>query len=87
MSIATQQLECLQDELKYALKWMATATEYAKQGQFNGSAYAMTVALQHWLNCQHYEDRLVDEDFYEKTDWKFFTEKALDMAKKEMEND
>lgn len=87
MSIATEQLDRLQQELKYAFKWMARATEYSRQGEFNGSTYAMTVALQHWQNCQHYQDRFVDEDVYNKVDWKFFEKKAMQMAKEELEQE
>lgn len=87
MSIETQKLENLQQELKYAYKWMARATEYARNGEFNGSAYAMTVALQHWQNCQHYQDRFDNDDVYNSLDWKFFSNKAMIMAKQELEEE
>ena len=87
MSIETQQLDRLQQELKCAYKWMARATEYARQGEFNGSTYAMTVALQHWQNCQHYQDRFPNEEIYNNLDWKFFSNKAMAMAKNELEEE
>ena len=87
MSIETQKLERLQQELKYAYKWMARASEYAQKGQFNGSGYAITVALQRWMNCQHYQDTFENDDVYTGVDWKFFSEQAISMAKKELKEE
>ena len=84
MSLETQRLERLQQELKFAFKWMGMATEYSQWGDFAGSAYCMTIALQHWQNCQHYDDKYISEELKEKMDWKFFTNKALVMAKNEL---
>jgi hypothetical protein len=84
MSLETQRLERLQQELKFAFKWMGMATEYSQKGDFSGSAYCMTVALQHWQNCQHYDDKYISEELKEKIDWKFFANKALVLAKNEL---
>ena len=66
---------------------MARTTECARNGEFNGSAYAMTVALQHWLNCQHYQDKFNNDEVYDGIDWKFFSNKAMAMAKQELKED
>lgn len=80
-------LEQIQSELKYAFKWMARATDLAKQGEFSSAAYAMTVAQQHWNNCQHQQDKYIDVDESEKIHWDFITAKALELANKELQDE
>lgn len=78
-------LEAIQSELKYAFKWMARATKFATQGEFSGSTYAMTVAQQHWNDCQHYYDRHSDE--FEKVNWNDIVKNARELAEKELAED
>lgn len=80
-------LDRLQNELKYAFKWMATATESAQDGDFQGSAYAITVALQYWLKCQNLRDKFIDDSDAENINWKYFTNKSLVLAKREIEKE
>ena len=80
-------LEQIQSELKYAFKWMARATDLAKQGEFSAASYAMTVAQQHWNNCQHQQDKYIDADESEKIHWDFITAKALELANKELQDE
>lgn len=75
-------LEQIQSELKYAFKWMARATDLAKQGEFSGATYAMTVAQQHWNSCQHYQDKYIDEE--EKVNWGAIAAIAQGLANKEL---
>lgn len=77
-------LEDLQGELKRAFKWMAQATEQAKQGDFSTANFDMTVALQHWNRCQHIKDKFISDDDAEEMHWDFFTNRALAMAKQEV---
>jgi len=77
-------LEYMQNELKYAFKWMARATDLAKQGEFSGATYAMTVAQQHWNNCQHCQDKYINDDDAKQIHWDFFATKAMAMAKEEL---
>lgn len=77
-------LEDLQGELKRAFKWMAQATEAAKQGDFSTANYDMTVALQHWNRCQHISDKFIDEEDAEEMHWDFLTLRALTTAKQEL---
>lgn len=83
----TYALEQIQEHLKYAFKWMARAADLAKQGEFSGATYAMTVAQQHWNNCQHERDKYIDEDEAEKIHWDFITAKALELAHKELKDE
>lgn len=87
MNAKTYFLENLQNELKFAFKWMAFATEAAQKGDFNSANYDMTVALQHWIKCQNIRDRYVDNAVADEMNWKFFTTKALAMAKQELKED
>lgn len=87
MAIKTFFLEELQSELKCAFKWMAQATESAKQGDFSAANYDMTVAFQHWNRCQHISDKFIDEEDAEKMHWDFFTNRALAMAKQELKEE
>lgn len=80
-------LERIQTELKYAFKWMTRGTELAKQGDFGSATYCMTIAQQHWNNCQHYFDRYVDDDEAKKTHWDFFVVTARELAEKELAED
>lgn len=80
-------LEQIQSELKYAFKWMARATCYAKQGDFCSASHCTTVAQQHWNNCQHERDKYINDEQSEKIHWDFITMKAADMAKKELEKE
>lgn len=80
-------LEQIQENLKYAFKWMARATDLAKQGEFSAASYAMTVAQQHWNNCQHERDKYIDDDEAEKIHWDFITAKALELANKELKDE
>lgn len=85
MSIEVQRLESIQSELTSAFKWMGRATEYARTGDFLGSVYAINVAMQHWTQCQHYRDKLND-DFAETVAWSFISNKALEIAKKQIKD-
>lgn len=80
----TADLDNLQQNLTYAFKWMAMATEQSKEGNFDMAAYNMATALQYWQHCQHIKDKYIDEDVADSLDWNFFTNKALDLAKKEL---
>lgn len=80
-------LDELQGELKRAFKWMATATESAQEGDFRNSEYAMTVALQHWIKCQNIRDKYIDDSDAESINWKYFTNKSLVLAKREIEKE
>lgn len=80
-------LDELQGELKRAFKWMATATESAQEGDFCGSAYAMTVSFQHWIKCQNIRDKYIDDSDAESMNWKYFTNKSLVLAKREIEKE
>lgn len=80
-------LDELQGELKRAFKWMATATESAQEGDFRDSTYAMTVALQHWIRCQSIRDKYIDDSDAESINWKYFTNKSLVIAKREIEQE
>lgn len=80
-------LEELQGELKRAFKWMAFATESAQKDDFNGANYDMTVALQHWIKCQNIRDKYIDNADAEEMNWKFFTTKALAIAKQEIKDE
>lgn len=77
----------LQDELKLAFKWMAKATEDSQIGDFQSATYCMTIALPHWIECQSIRDKYISDEDAEQMHWKFFSTKALDMAKKEIENE
>jgi hypothetical protein len=88
--MVTQKIEDLtrlQEELALAFKWMGRATKEAQKGSFNAAAYDMTVALQHFQSCQHIEDSCIDWDLFESIDWKFFTTKALAMAKQKLKEE
>ena len=87
MSLKTDRLEQLQKELARAFEWMGKATADARKGNFGCANFCMTIALQHWATCQHYEDKYIDYDLAEEVDWKFFTTRALAMAKKELETE
>lgn len=80
-------IENLQGELTRAFKLMADATEYAKKGNFKMAAYTMTTALQYWIDCQHTRDRFISDEDAEKMHWDFFTNKALELAKKEKQEE
>lgn len=80
-------LEELQGELKRAFKWMAFATESAQADKFQMATYDMTVAMQHWIKCQNIRDKYISDEDAEQMNWKFFTTKALAMAKKEIEDE
>lgn len=80
-------IENLQGELTRAFKWMADATEYAKKGDFQMATYTMTNALQYWIKCQHTRDRFISDEDAEKIHWDFFTHKALELAKKEKQEE
>lgn len=85
MSVKTECLDKLQKELARAFEWMGKATEDARNGNFGVAAYCMTIALQHWQNCQHYEDKYIDCESADEVNWKFFATRALAMARKELE--
>lgn len=80
-------LDRLQNELKYAFKWMAFATESAQKGDFNGANYDMTIALQYWIKCQNIRDKYIDDSDAENINWKYFTNKSLVIAKREIEQE
>ena len=80
-------LEELQGELKRAFKWITQATEDSQIGDFQSATYCMTLALQHWIKCQNIRDRYIPDEDAEQMHWKFFSTKALAMAKKEIENE
>lgn len=85
--MTTTNLTLIQQKLAYAFKWMAKATKDSQQGDFASAALDMTYALQYWVECQHDKDRYVEDKIAEKLDWKFFTAKALAMAKKELQDE
>ena len=87
MTQKVQDLQRLQDELTRAFKWMARATQNCQNGGFSSAVYDMTIALQHFTSCQHIDDKYVDADLFDSVDWKFFTNKALVMAKQELKKD
>lgn len=74
----------LQHDLAQAFKWMGKATKESQEGDFAGAAYSIQIAMEYWLKCQHTRDRNVDDDTADSLDWKFFTTKALAMAKQEL---
>ena len=78
--------EELQSELKRAFKWMAFATESSQFGDFNCANYDMTIAIQHWIKCQNIRDRYISDEDNKQINWRFFTTKALAMAKKELKD-
>ena len=82
-----EDLTKLQEELTLAFKWMGRATKEAQKGIFCAATYDMTVALQHFQSCQHIEDSCIDWDLFESIDWKFFTTKALAIAKQKLKED
>lgn len=77
-------LEQLHSELKRAFKWMATATGYAQEGDFQMGNYAMTVAMQHWIKCQNLRDKYIRDEDVVRMDWKAFVKSALSNANKEV---
>lgn len=77
-------LEHMQDELKYAFKWMGEATQSMKKGEMSSAVYCMTVALQYWIRAQHAFDKYVDYEDVEKFHWDFFTMQAMSMAKEDL---
>lgn len=77
-------LEYMQNELKYAFKWMAEATKAMEQGETSSATYCMTIAMQHWLKVQHDHDKYISDEDSDKIHWKFFTTRAIAMAKEEM---
>lgn len=85
MSVKTECLDKLQKELARAFEWMGRATANARKGCFNSACFDMTIALQHWQNCQHYEDKYIGCESADEVNWKFFTTRALAMARKELE--
>lgn len=87
MSAKTYTLDRLQKELSRAFYWMGRATQEAQEGSFAGANTCMTIALQHWNYCQHIDDTQIDLDTTDSLDWKFFTKRALIMAKQELQED
>lgn len=87
MQTKTFFLEQLQGELMRAFKWMGEATKFAQEGNFQMAAYDMTVAMQHWIKCQNLRDRYIKDEDAEELDWKFFTKKAIVMARKELKEE
>lgn len=87
MTTKTFFLEELQGELKRAFKWMADATKQSQQGDFQQATYAMTIALQHWIKCQNIRDKYISDEDAEQMNWKFFSTKALAMAKQELKEE
>ena len=87
MSTKVYSLDRLQKELSRAFYWMGRATKEAQEGSFAGANTCMTIALQHWNSCQHIDDTQIDLDTTDSLDWKFFTKRALIMAKKELQED
>lgn len=83
----TYTLEQIQSELKYAYKWMARATDYAKKGQFECSSHCMTVSQQYWNNCQHYKDKYITDEKSEQLHWDFISTRAMALAKQELEKE
>ena len=79
--------EELQEELKYAFKWMADATKYAQEGNFQMATYDMTLALQHWIKCQNIRDKYLTDKDVEDVDWKSFTQEAIKKARTEAEGE
>ena len=77
-------LTLLQKDLTQAFKWMAKATKEAQEGEFTGATQSMMFALEYWTKCQHQKDCYINEEVSEKTNWKFFTTKALAQAKAEL---
>lgn len=80
-------IEELQGELKHAFKWMADATKQSQQGDFQSATYDMTIALQHWIKCQNIRDKYISDEDAEQMHWKFFSTKALAMAKQELKEE
>lgn len=80
-------LDELQGELKRAFKWMASATESAQTGDFRCATYDMTIALQYWIKCQNIRDKYIDDSDAENINWKYFTNKSLVIAKREIEQE
>lgn len=87
MSVKKEYLDNLQKELARAFEWMERATANARKGCFNSACFDMTIALQYWQNCQHYEDIYIDCESADEVNWKLFTTMALAMARKELEDE
>ena len=77
-------LEYVQNELKYAFKWMGEATQSMKKGEMSSAVYCMTVALQYWIRAQHAFDKYVTDEEAEQISWDFFTTQAMALAKEEL---
>lgn len=87
MTTNTFNLTCLQGDLAQAFKWMGIATKEAREGDFSSATYSMMTALQYWAKCQHISDRYIDNDLSESIDWKFFSNKAMAMARQKLEEE
>lgn len=83
----THTLEILQREMTQAFKWMAKATQEAQQGDIPGAVYSMAIAMEYWMKCQHTQDKYLNDDENQKVEWKFFTNKAIAMAKQEINSE
>ena len=68
MDAKTYFLENLQNELKFAFKWMARATQKSLEGDFQMATYDMTVAMQHWIKCQNIRDKYIEDENVEDFD-------------------
>lgn len=77
-------IEDLQGELTRAFKWMAQATEAAKQGDFSTANLDISIAAQHWNRCQHIKDKFISDEDAEQMHWDFLTLRALTTAKQEL---
>ena len=82
--MGTINLELMQNELKYAFKWIEQATQDMKKGETTSAVFCMTVAMQHWVKVQHNHDKYISDEEAEKIHWDFFTTKAMAMAKEEL---
>lgn len=83
----THALDILQREMTQAFKWMAKATQDAKEGDVSGATYDIAIALEYWMKCQHTQDKYLSDDENQKVDWRFFTIKAIAMAKQEINSE
>ncbi len=80
-------LQDLQGQLARAFKWMGKATKCSQEGDFYMAVSDLTTALEYWTRCQHLRDSFIKDSDAEQIDWKFFTTKALAMAKKELQEE
>lgn len=84
MNALPKKLEYVQHELMRAFEWMGKATQEMQDGEIPSAVYCMTVAMQHWIRTQHDYDTYITDEEAEKINWKFFTRKAMAMAKEEL---